>query len=223
MGVNRAGFAILDDGITQEEAKQEIIRRYFRYLCEYTVGLTDKETVQRVELLIEYFNLQPESREVVLPAREAATRAQEENRGNEGIFCGAAIALKDATIVTGSNSPLLHAASSLVLNTIKHLAGIPEKIKLLPDYIMNSVRSLKTEILDEKTVSLDLEETLIALAVSATTNPAAQLAMEKLKELRNCEVHMTHIPTPGDEAGLRRLGVNLTSDPNFSTKNLFIG
>jgi len=223
MGVNRAGFAILDDGITREEAKQEIIRRYFRYLCEYTVGLTDKETVQRVELLVEYFNLQPESRKVVLPAREAATRAQKENRGNEGIFCGAAIALKDATIVTGSNSPLLHAASSLVLNAIKHLAGIPEKIKLLPDYIMNSVRSLKTEILNEKTVSLDLEETLIALTVSATTNPAAQLAMEKLKELRSCEVHMTHIPTPGDEAGLRRLGVNLTSDPNFSTKNLFIG
>jgi uncharacterized protein (UPF0371 family) len=223
MGVNRAGFAILDDGITQEEAKQEIIRRYFRYLCEYTVGLTDKETVQRVELLVEYFNLQPESRKVVLPAREAAARAQKENRGNEGIFCGAAIALKDGAIVTGSNSPLLHAASSLVLNAIKHLAGIPEKIKLLPDYIMNSVRSLKTEILDEKTVSLDLEETLIALTVSATTNPAAQLAMEKLKELRSCEVHMTHIPTPGDEAGLRRLGVNLTSDPNFSTKNLFIG
>jgi uncharacterized protein (UPF0371 family) len=223
MGVNRAGFAILDDGITQEEAKQEIIRRYFRYLCEYTVGLTDKETVQRVELLVEYFNLQPESRKVVLPAREAAARAQNENRGNEGIFCGAAIGLKDGTIVTGSNSPLLHAASSLVLNAIKHLAGIPEKIKLLPDYIMNSVRSLKTEILDEKTVSLDLEETLIALTVSATTNPAAQLAMEKLKELRSCEVHMTHIPTPGDEAGLRRLGVNLTSDPNFSTKNLFIG
>src|SRR5512136_2306370 len=118
MGVNRAGFAILDDGITQEEAKQEIIRRYFRYLCEYTVGLTDKETVQRVELLVEYFSLQPESRKVVLPAREAAARAQKENRGNEGIFCGAAIALKDATIVTGSNSPLLHAASSLVLNAI---------------------------------------------------------------------------------------------------------
>jgi uncharacterized protein (UPF0371 family) len=223
MGVNRAGFAILDDGITQEEAKQEIIRRYFRYLCEYTVGLTDKETVQRVELLVEYFNLQPESRKVVLPAREAAARAQKENRWNEGIFCGAAIALKDGAIVTGSNSPLLHAASSLVLNAIKQLAGIPEKIKLLPDYIMNSVRSLKTEILDEKTVSLDLEETLIALTVSATTNPAAQLAMEKLKDLHSCEVHMTHIPTPGDEAGLRRLGVNLTSDPNFSTKNLFIG
>jgi uncharacterized protein (UPF0371 family) len=223
MGVNRAGFAVLDDEITQAEAKQEIIRRYFRYLCEYTVGLTDRETVQRVELLVKYFNLQPESRNVVLPAREAAMKAQQENRGNEGIYCGAAIGLRDGAIVTGSNSPLLHAASSLVLNAIKHLAGIPEKIKLLPDYIMNSVRSLKTEILGEKSVSMDLEETLIALTVSATTNPAAQLAMEKLKDLSGCEVHTTHIPAPGDEAGLRRLGVNLTSDPNFSTKNLFIG
>jgi uncharacterized protein (UPF0371 family) len=76
--------------------------------------------------------------------------------------------------------------------------------------------------LKEKTVSLDLEETLIALSISAMTNPAAQLAIAPLKELENCEVHMTHIPTPGDEAGLRQLGVNLTTDPNFSSKNLFI-
>jgi len=70
--------------------------------------------------------------------------------------------------------------------------------------------------------SLDLEETLIALGISATTNPTAQLAIDKLKELQGCEVHTTHIPTPGDEAGLRSLGVNLTSDPNFSSKSLFI-
>ena len=81
---------------------------------------------------------------------------------------------------------------------------------------------MKTDILNEKSVSLDLEGTLIALSISATTNPAAQLAIEKLKELRGCEVHITHIPTPGDEAGLRRLGVNLTSEPNFSTKDLFL-
>ena len=78
------------------------------------------------------------------------------------------------------------------------------------------------KVLNEKTLSLDLVEVLIALSVSATTNPAAQLAMEKLIDLQGCEVHMTHIPTPGDEAGLRRLGVNLTSDPNFSTKDLFV-
>ncbi|MBW1710229.1 MAG: DUF1846 domain-containing protein [Deltaproteobacteria bacterium] len=222
MGVNRAGFAITDDEVTREAARQEVIRRYFRYRCEYVMGLMDKETVQRVELLIKDFNLDPEYRKVVDPARRSALEAQESDKGNEGIYCGAAIALKDGTIITGSNSPQLHAASSLVLHAVKHLAGIPKKIKLLPPYILESVGSFKTEILNEKSLSLDLVETLIALSISATTNPAAQLAMETLTELQGCEVHMTHMPTPGDEAGLRRLGVNLTSDPNFSTNDLFI-
>jgi uncharacterized protein (UPF0371 family) len=222
MGVNRAGFAITDETLTREAAKQEVIRRYFRYRCEYVMGLTNKETVQRVELLIEDFNLEPEYRRVVDPARRAALEAQERDKGNEGIYCGAAIELKDGTIVTGSNSPHLHAASSLIMHAIKHLSEIPAKIKLLPPNITESVRNLKTKVLNEKTLSLDLIEALIALSISATTNSAAQLAMEKLNDLRDCEVHVTHIPTPGDEAGLRRLGVNLTSDPNFSTKDLFV-
>ena len=116
----------------------------------------------------------------------------------------------------------MHAASSLVIHAIKHLAEIPKKIKLLPRNITDSVRNLKTEILGEKSVSLDLNETLIVLGISATTNPAAQIAIEKLKDLMDCEVHMTHIPTPGDEVGLRRIGVNLTTDPHFSSKDLFI-
>ncbi|MCX5834145.1 MAG: DUF1846 domain-containing protein [Deltaproteobacteria bacterium] len=222
MGVNRAGFAILDDAVTQEASKQELIRRYFRYRCEYAMGFADRETVQRVELFLKDFGLKPEDRSVVEPARMAAQEAREQEKGNEGIYCGAAIELSDGTIITGNNSPLLHAASSLVIHAIKHLADVPGKIKLLPEYITDAVRNLKTGILNEKSVSLDLEEALIALSVSSTTNPAAQLALEKLKELRDCEIHMTHIPTPGDEAGLRRLGVRLTSDPSFSSKNLFI-
>ncbi len=222
MGVNRAGFAISDDEGTKEAAMQEIIRRYFRYRCEYAMGFADKETVQRVELFIQELNLEPEHRRVVDPARDAAKAAQEEHKGNEGIFCGAAIELKDGTVITGNNSALMHAATSLIIHAIKHLAGIPDKLPLLPDYITESVQKLKMEILQEKTVSLDLEEALIALSISAMANPAAQLAIETLKDLRDCEVHITHIPTPGDEAGLRRLGVHLTSDPNFSTKNLFI-
>ena len=222
MGVNRVGFAITDDDLTMEAAKQEVIRRYFRYRCEYVMGFTDKETVQRVELFIRDFNLKPEYRSVVNPAREAAIEAQQKERGNEGIYCGAAIELRDGKIITGSNSPLMHAASSLIMHAIKDLAEVPKKIKLLPPYITDSVRNLKTEILNEKAISLDLQEALISLSISATTNPAANLAMEKLKELEGCEVHITHMPTPGDEAGLRRLGVNLTSDPNFSTKDLFI-
>ena len=222
MGVNRAGFAITDDAITMEAARQEVIRRYFRYRCEYVMGLMDKETVQRVELFIKDFNIGPEYRSVVEPAHRAALEAQERDKGNEGVYCGAAIELKDGTIVTGSNSPHFHAASSLILNAIKHLSEIPDKINLLPPNITESVRNLKTEVLNEKTLSLDLVETLIALSIGATTNHAVQLAMEKLTDLQGCEVHMTHIPTPGDEAGLRRLGVNLTSDPNFSTKDLFV-
>ncbi len=222
MGVNRVGFAITDQELASQAAREEILRRYFRYRCEYAMGFADRETVQRVELFVRDFNLKPEDRGGVGPARKAALEAQELNKGNEGTYCGAAIELKDGTIITGNNSSLMHAASSVVIHAVKHLAGIPPKIKLIPPTITDSVQKLKTEILREKSVSLDLEEALIILSISATTNPAAQLALEKLGELRNCEGHMTHIPTPGDEAGLRRLGVNFTSDPNFASRDLFI-
>ncbi len=222
MGVNKVGFAIENDEVIREAAKQEIIRRFFRYRCEYAMGFAERETFQKVELYMKEFNLSAEDRSVVAPARDAALAAQTTNKGNEGIYCGASIELKDGTIVTGSNSPLMHAATSLVIHAIKHLAGIPDQLALLPDYVTESVRNLKTRILNESSVSLDLEEALIVLSVSTMTNPAANLALEKLKDLKDCEVHMTHIPTPGDEAGLRRIGVNLTSDPNFATKNLFM-
>ena len=221
MGVNRAGVGIIDDDAVREAAIQEMIRRYFRYACEYAIGFTDKETVQRVELLLEDVNAKQEDRIVVKPARQAALEAEKNGKGNEGIFCGAAIELADGTIITGKNSPLMHAASALVLNAIKHLAKIPDTMHLLPPNIMESIGHFKKDVLKGRMVSLDLEETLIALSISATVNPAAQMTVEKLKELSGCEVHMTHIPTPGDEAGLRKLGVNLTSDPDFSTKHLF--
>jgi uncharacterized protein (UPF0371 family) len=222
MGVNRAGFGIVDDEAVRAAAKQEVIRRHFRYACEYAMGLATKETVTRAERIMCELSVQPTDRRVVQPARQAAEDGREGAKGNEGIFCGAAIELADGTIVTGKNSPLMHAASSLVLNAIKHLAGIPDKIHLLPPNIIESISRVKKDILGTKQISLDLEETLIALSISATHNPAAQMAVEKLKDLRNCDVHITHIPTPGDEAGLRRLGVDLTSEPNFSTKCLFV-
>lgn len=116
----------------------------------------------------------------------------------------------------------MHASSSLILKAVKKLAGIPDQIPLLPNSIIESISHLKGEILQSKTVSLNLVETLMGLSISAASNPSAELAMAKLKELRDCEVHVTHIPSPGDEAGLKRLGVNLTSDPNFASKNLFM-
>jgi uncharacterized protein (UPF0371 family) len=222
MGVNCAGFGIVNDSVVQSAAIQEVIRRYFRYACEYAIGFTDKETVQRVELLLDELNVKPENRNVVNHARQVATTAEQRGKGNEGIFCGAAIEMPDGSIVTGTNSTLMHAASALILNAVKQLAVFPDSIHLLPPDIIKSLTHFKKDVLRGKMVSLDLEETLIALSISSTVNPAAKTAIENLKELRGCEVHMTHIPTPGDEAGFRKLGVNLTSDADFSTKRLFV-
>ncbi|MBT4484453.1 MAG: DUF1846 domain-containing protein [Candidatus Latescibacteria bacterium] len=222
MGVNRAGFSIVNDEVVREAASQEIIRRYFRYACEYIMGLTEKDTVQKIELLMKNLNLKVEDRKVVLPARQAAVEAQKKGMGKEGIFCRAAIELKNGIIVTGKNSSLMHAASSLILNAVKQLAEIPDQIDLLPLSTLESLSHFKKNILKGKMVSLDLEETLIALSISVAINPAAQISVEKLMDLIGCEVHLTHMPTAGDAAGLRKLGINLTSDPIFPSKDLFI-
>ena len=222
MGVNRAGFGIIDDGAVREASLQELVRRFFRYQCEYALGLADHETVERAELIMKEMKAKPEDRRVVGPARQAAQEAQAAGKGHKGLFVGAALELSDGTIVTGKNSPLMHAGSSLILNAVKHLAGIPDALPLLSTSVIDAVCRLKANILGAKSANLNVEEVMICLAITASTNPMAQLAIERLKDLHGCEIHMTHIPTSGDEAGLRRLGLNLTSDPNFSGKNLFM-
>lgn len=223
MGVNRASAGIVNDSVIAAASHQEIIRRYFRCAVEYAIGLVDKDTLGRAVAIMDRIGARVEDRRVVLPAREAAVKAEKCGKGNAGIYCGAAIELRDGTIITGKNSPLMHAASSLILNATKHLAGLPDRMYLLPENIIDSVTYLKKSILDGRMVSLDLDETLIVLGISALSNPAAKMALESLKSLRDCEVHLTHIPTPGDEAGLRKLKVNLTCDPLYSSKNLFLG
>jgi uncharacterized protein (UPF0371 family) len=223
MGVNRLGFSITDDAVVREAAVQEVIRRCFRYSCEHAMGIEERKTVQRVELLMRDLEVSPTDRRVVTPATEAAAEAEARGKGSEGIYVGAAMELKDGTIITGKNSPLMHAASSLVLNAVKHLAGIPDAIHLLSPIVTTSLSHFKKDVLGSRMVSLDLEETLIALSISAAMNPTAQAAVDNLAELRGCEMHITHMPTPGDEAGLRKLGVNLTADPNFASKDLFVG
>lgn len=222
MGVNRAGFGIVNDEIVKEAAKQELIRRYFRYNEEYVSGIEKKETVDRVMRLMEELGVKITDRAVVEAASNAAVEAEVKAKGNDGIYCGAAIQLSDGRIITGKNSQLMHASSSLILNATKVLARIPDEILLLSPHVINQISKLKEEILGADSASLDLEETLIALSISATTNHTAELAMKKLVELKSCEMHMTHIPTPGDEVGLKRLGVNLTTDGKSSSRNLFV-
>ncbi len=223
MGVNRAGFGIVNDAAVRRAAGQEIVRRYFRYACEYAMGLTDRQTVSLVELLLKDQQMTPESRATVLPARQAVAEAVASGKGCQGIFCAAAIELADGRIVSGKNSELMHAAASTVLNAIKLLAGLPDHIHLLSPDVIRSIVRLKQDILKRKHPSLDLNEVMIALAISSSANTAAAAAIDHLGDLRDCEMHLTHIVTPGDEAGLRRIGVLHTSDPVFASPELFTG
>ena len=223
MGVNRASAGIVDDAVIAEASHQEIIRRYLRCAVEYAMGLVDRDILDRAELIMEKVSARVEDRKVVQASRQAAQDARKAGKGKDGMFCGAAIELREGTVISGKNSPLMHSASSLILNAAKHLAGLPDSMHLLPANMLEKVTFLKKEVLTGKMISLDLEETLIMLGISAISSPAAQLAIEKLGELRNCEVHLTHIPTPGDEAGLRKLHVNLTCDPEYSSSGLFMG
>lgn len=222
MGVNRISSGIIDDEVCREAAFQEIIRRHLRSFVDYAMARVGKDTVARTTEIMEKVGAKDEDRLVVEPARKAAKDAEICGKGHGGIYCGAAIELHDGTIITGKNSSLLHASSSMILNAVKYLAGLPDSMMLLPESVIDSVTHLKKDILNGKQVSLDVEETLIALAISAISNPAAQMAMQKLTELNNCEMHSTHIPTPGDEAGLRKLKINVTCDPIFSSKRLFV-
>lgn len=222
MGVSRAGFAIIDDEVVKDAAKQEVIRRYFRHKYENILGISTKETVEKTVLLMEELDIKSEDRRVVIPARHAASKVREKTKTTPEISCCAAIELKNGKIITGKNSSLMSAPASLVLNAIKELAEIPDKIHLLSPHILEHIANLKKDILGLKRENLDLQETLTALSISAATNPTAETAMEKLKELSGCEVHLTHIPRPGDETGLRRLKVNLTTDGNFLTNDLYL-
>ncbi len=220
MGVNRVGFGITDDHVVRRAAEQEIIRRYFRYSCEYVMGLTDRETVQKVELLMDDYGLTPESRLVVEPARCNIPARESENTSNRAT--AAALALKDGTIITGRSSELMHASAAVVLNAIKKLAGIGNDVHLLSPATIESIRRLKRSI-NTLPLHLDLEEVLVALSVNAAVFKPASDGMAKLTELRECEAHLTHMPSSGDESGLRSLGIYVTCDPLFGSRRLYSG
>ena len=220
MGVNRCGFGITDDEICREAGRQEIIRRYFKIRTDYASGLCDDETVSRIIAIMDKAQLVPEMRSVVIPAREALKSAIDKGKGKDGTVCGAAIELPDGRIVTAHNSMVLHASSALILNALKVMAGIDKEKDLIQKSVISSVTTMKRDVLNGKGVSLNLDETLIALAMSAAEDSDSRKALEALPKLKGMEVHMTHIPSPGDSAGLRKLGIQFTSDPIYPAKNL---
>ncbi len=224
MGVNRIGFGIVNDDVVREASRQEVVRRYFRYITDFAMGTTDRDSVARADALMQKLGLRPEDRIPVEAARLAAENARNEGKGKEGgaIVSGAAILLKDGRIITGRNSDEMHASAAMMLNAVKALADIPPNVPIISPNVIQAIAHMKRDILKGGYASLNLDEALIGLAISSAVNPTALVCMEKLNELRGCEVHMTHIVTPGDQAGLRRLGCRFTSDPAFATNALFM-
>ena len=206
----------------REASRQEILRRYFRYHWEYRIGAEHLETVQRVEALMQRVNLKVEDRKPLPLARQSAGEAETSGKGNKGVYCGAAIELPSGEVIAGKNSPLFHSGSAAVLNAIKQLAGIPDNIDLLPASVISNLTHLKRDLLGMSAESLDVNETLVALSISATANPAAEAGINQLANLKGCEMHMTHIPSQGDHAGLRRLGIHLTTDAEFTPGGYFL-
>jgi uncharacterized protein (UPF0371 family) len=212
MGVNKCKAGITNDKVVQEACFQEVIRRYFRHKCEYSLGLVEEDVVQKIELAMEEMGVVPEDRAVVSVARKAMSDAQKKKKGDDGFFCGAAVMLPNGDLVSGKNSCFMHATSSMILNAVKVMSGVPDSVHLLSPEVVESVTTFKKNILKRKSVGLNLKETLIALSISAINSEEAKKALEKLSELEGCEVHTTSIPTNGDESALRQLKVNFTSE-----------
>ncbi|MBF8982343.1 DUF1846 domain-containing protein [Lutibacter sp. B2] len=220
MGVNRVGFGIIDDEVVKEASRQEIIRRYFKTGCEYKKGYVDLETFHRAKLIMEELNLKAEDRKVVIPARERNVKLQEELCKTEKCPV-VALELHDGTILTGKNSSTMDSAAAVTLNAIKHFANITDEMHLISPVILEPIIKLKSKTFDSKSTALTCEEILIALSISAATNPMAQVAMEKLSMLKGCQAHSTTILNTNDEQTFRKLGIDVTCDPEYPSDSLY--
>lgn len=212
MAVNVAGSCITDDEVCREAARQEVLRRYFRSSCENKIGTVDLSAVKRIELLMGELGLRASDRRVVQPALDKEALSGEP---------ACAMQLRDGSFITGRNTRLMTAPASLVLNALKTLAKLPDRLKLIAPQIVKPITYLKQTILHEKNCKLTLDEVLIALSICAATNEAASMCMDLLGELAECEVHSTRMLLKSDEDALRKIRVNLTCEPRFLTDELF--
>ncbi|MEG1631328.1 MAG: DUF1846 domain-containing protein [Hydrogenoanaerobacterium sp.] len=212
MGVNMAGYCITDDNLVRGASKQEIIRRYYHTLCDRRIGRADEAAVYKIELLMNQAGVAITDRPVGVLARKRA-----EDTG----MPAAAIELPDGTIITGKTTSLLGASSAALLNALKYMGGISHDIHLISPIIIEPIQHLKIDHLGNRNPRLHTDETLIALSMSAATSPTAELAMRQLEKLRGCEAHSSVILSQVDDLVFKKLGMNLTCEPQYQTKKLY--
>ena len=212
MGVNMAGFAIVDDDVCQEASRMEILRRYYAGCVERAKGQADECVVRKLELVMQQASVTPE----LCPAVAAALEKAEVTGKPAG-----AMVLPDGCVVTGKTSPLLGASAALLLNALKAMAGIRSDMNLISNQVIEPISALKIQSLAHHNPRLHSDEVLIALCISALTNPIAQLAQEQLGSLRGCDAHFSVIISEEDVKLYKRLGIHVTCEPRYEVKKLY--
>ena len=212
MGVNMVGYCITDDAVCREAANKEIVRRFYTARCSYLQGHATREEAEKIRLLMKQLNLGDETRPVIGAARQRA-----EATGNPAL----AIELPDGEIITGKTTDLLGPSAAVILNAVKRLGGIDKKTHLISPEVIEPVQELKCKYLGNHNPRLHSDEVLVALSVSAASNPEAAKALSMLPQLKNCEAHSTVILSAVDDNTFRRLGVTLTCDASYQTDKLY--
>ncbi|MCQ2409154.1 MAG: DUF1846 domain-containing protein [Clostridia bacterium] len=213
MGVNMAGFCISDDDACREAAKQEILRRYYKALCDLKLGAGNQDTVSSLEFLMSKLQITAADRPVIKAAHDRSEK--------EGGKASVAIELPDGRIVTGKSSEMMSASAACIFNAVKVMAGMNDVQKLISPYVIGPILDLKTKILKEHTHTLSLDEALLALSICAASDAKAATAIEQLERLNGCEAHSTHLLYKADENPFRKLGIRLTCDPVYLGNTLF--
>ncbi len=212
MGVNMAGFGIVDDEACREASKMEILRRYYTGLVERVKGACDESVVRKLELVMQQAGVTPD----ICPAVKASLDKAQATGAPAG-----ALVLPDGSVVTGKTSSLMGTSAALLLNAMKAVGGIDQELKLISASVIEPISRLKTENLGHHNPRLHSDEVLVALAISALTNPLAEMAQQQLGKLRGCDAHFSVIISEEDEKLYKRLGINVSCEPKYETKRLY--
>ena len=212
MGVNMAGNCIVDDAVCCEASRMEILRRYYTACVDRKRGKAGDEPVRKLELVMNQAGVTPE----ICPAVSASLLKAEATGAPAG-----AMVLPDGRVVTGRTADTRGAASALLLNALKAMGGIDDHFELISSQVLEPVCRLKTEYLGHKNPRLHTDEVLMALTISALTNPLAEQAQQQLPKLRGCDAHFSVILSEVDESLLKRLGINVSCEARYETKKLY--
>jgi len=212
MGVNMVAKAIVNDELCCEASKKEIVRRYFRAECEYKKGQGSYDTVERTQFLLAELDLTPNYLEVVKVSKDVSKTS--------GFPC-IALELPDGQIVTGKTKNVISASGAVILNALRTMAKMGDDFDVIKDEVLMPIVGLRTKYLGSKSSVLTLDDVLVALAISSSTNLKAKKAIEGLEKLEGCEAHCTYMLSQAEEQTLKKLKINITCEPHFLNNNLF--